>query len=733
MANRLPGVFVVGSALAFAACGGEGLTLPPEGEAANITVTWGDGQSGRVGTPLADSVVVQVTDVRGREVPNATVNFTFPDANGEATPAAVPTNSAGIAWAKVTLNAVGAISGLVEVPVDPGITPVRATFTATALPGDANEIVMVSGNEQSGAVGTDLREPLVVEVRDENGNPISGMPVTWTVAGGGSVTPTTTITGDNGQASVTRTLGPAAGQQTTLATADGLAGSPVTFTHVATAGTANRIIKVSGDGQSAPTSTEVRDPLVVQVLDANDNAIPNEPVTWVPASGGGSVSSPNTTTDAQGFASTRWTLGPSAGTNTVTAVASRAGTSTVAFTATATAGTPSATNSTVSASPGTITAGSGSSTITVTVRDASDNPVSGVSVTVTSSGSGNTITPPSASTGGTGVATFTFASTVAETKTITATAGGVELTQKPTITVQKASSTVEITSDEDDPSAVNEPITVEFTVRASGGVPTGAVTVRMDEAPNESCTGTLSNGTGSCSLTPTVPGTGTNNRRVIRATYAGDTRFSGDDDTENHRVTPVQAPNQPPTAAFTPPPCTAGSACQFTDGSTDADGTVVGWAWVFDDPASGSANESTLKNPTHTFASAGTYNVKLTARDDDGATDDVTETVTVTAAGNTAPVAVADAYSTPQNTVLTVGFPGLLGNDTDAEQPGNTLSSEIVTQPSTGFLTEFDTDGSFNYDPQSATPGMVVTFTYRVRDTQGAVSGPATVSITITE
>ena len=43
---------------------------------------------------------------------------------------------------------------------------------------------------------------------------------------------------------------------------------PVTFTHTATAGSANRVEKFSGDGQSAVAGSELPNPLVVQVLDA---------------------------------------------------------------------------------------------------------------------------------------------------------------------------------------------------------------------------------------------------------------------------------------------------------------------------------------------------------------------------------------------------------------------------------------------------------------------------------
>ncbi len=301
------------------------------------------------------------------------------------------------------------------------------------------------------------------------------------------------------------------------------------------------------------------------------------------------------------------------------------GVGTATFNATATAGSVSAANSSVSASPSTVSVG-GTSTITVTVRDGSNNPVGGASVSLASSGEGNTIAPATATTESNGVATFTFSSTVAETKTITASAGGVTITDQATITVQKTSSTVEIESDEEDPSTVNEPILVQVTVRGSGGTPTGEVAITLSGG-SESCTAPLSNGAGSCSLIPTAAGPdGNNNRRIITATYAGDARFSGDTDTENHRVNPVPPANNPPTAAFTPPTCTVGQPCPFDDTSTDSDGSIASRSWTFQDGVPATSNDD---NPQITFASEGSKSVTLTVTDDDGASNSVTHSVTV--------------------------------------------------------------------------------------------------------
>ncbi|MDX2002162.1 MAG: PKD domain-containing protein [Chitinophagales bacterium] len=49
-----------------------------------------------------------------------------------------------------------------------------------------------------------------------------------------------------------------------------------------------------------------------------------------------------------------------------------------------------------------------------------------------------------------------------------------------------------------------------------------------------------------------------------------------------------------------------------------ATGNPVAWLWDFDDPGSGLNNFSTQQNPSHTFNTAGCYNVKLTVTDAQG-------------------------------------------------------------------------------------------------------------------
>jgi hypothetical protein len=102
---------------------------------------------------------------------------------------------------------------------------------------------------------------------------------------------------------------------------------------------------------------------------------------------------------------------------------------------TVTAGVPSAATSTVAASPTSIAVGTGTSTVTVTVRDANNNPVGGATVALSATGTGNTFTPASGASNTSGVFTATLQSSVAEAKTVSATAGGTPITQTASVTV----------------------------------------------------------------------------------------------------------------------------------------------------------------------------------------------------------------------------------------------------------------------------------------------------------
>jgi PKD repeat protein len=83
------------------------------------------------------------------------------------------------------------------------------------------------------------------------------------------------------------------------------------------------------------------------------------------------------------------------------------------------------------------------------------------------------------------------------------------------------------------------------------------------------------------------------------------------------------APNQPPTAALSSN-C-SDLTCSFdSGGSQDPDGTITGRYWDFGDGTS-----STDSNPSHTYSAAGNYTVTLTVTDNDGASDQATDQVSI--------------------------------------------------------------------------------------------------------
>ncbi|HET6545896.1 MAG TPA: pre-peptidase C-terminal domain-containing protein, partial [Rhodanobacteraceae bacterium] len=113
--------------------------------------------------------------------------------------------------------------------------------------------------------------------------------------------------------------------------------------------------------------------------------------------------------------------------------------------------------------------------------------------------------------------------------------------------------------------------------------------------------------------------------------------------------------NQPPVANFTF--TTSDLTASFTDTSTDSDGSISSRVWTFGDGGSSSAT-----NPSHTYASGGTYSVTLTVSDNDGGSDSKTQSVTVSSGGggsvlqNGVPV-TGLAASTGQSLMYTMVVP----------------------------------------------------------------------------
>ena len=299
-------------------------------------------------------------------------------------------------------------------------------------------ITAVAGNGQTGLVGAELSVPLVVRVDDAQGEPVANALVVFELAAsatGGDIAPDTAVTDADGEASSEWVLGGTEGQQSVTASVVGQS-LIATFSAQAERSSQLTLERLSGNGQEAEAGAALSEPLEVRLVDERGDGVPGRAVAWVVATGGGQASPETSVTDAEGVASTDWTVGDNPGTNTLNAVVSGVGV--VSFTATAVsdgAGVPSPSRSSVSASPDRIAAGTGISVITVTVLDAGGDPVAGVSVALAATGLGNVLTQPEGLTDANGRTTGTLQSVSPGTKVVSAVADDVELEQTVEVTV----------------------------------------------------------------------------------------------------------------------------------------------------------------------------------------------------------------------------------------------------------------------------------------------------------
>lgn len=198
--------------------------------------------------------------------------------------------------------------------------------------------------------------------------------------------------------------------------------------------------------------------------------------------------------------------------------------------------------------------------------------------------------------------------------------------------------------------AVNQKPTAAFTLAATG------LQVSVDGSPSTDSDGTVASyawdygdgGTGTgVTATHTYAAEGT---YTVRLTVTDDKGATG---TTTQSVTVTRPPNQMPTAQFT---TSTDELVLSVDGSgsADSDGSIVSHAWDYGDGSTGSGVKD-----THTYASAGTYTVKLTVTDDRGGTDSSTKSVTVSL--NQSP----NASFTSSVSALKVSVDGSASSDPD--------------------------------------------------------------------
>ena len=321
--------------------------LPPSPPPVKVPTTLekvsGDDQSGQVSTQLSNPLVVRVLDQDGVALGGVSVSFSV-SPSGTLSASSATTGADGQASTRLTL---GSTAGSYTVTVSvtkPDSTKLEVSFTATATapPKVPTTLEKVSGDGQSGQVSTQLSNPLVVRVLDQDGVALGGVSVSFSVSPSGTLSTSSATTGSNEQASTRLTLGSTIGTYTVTASVTKPDGTKleVSFTATATAPpkVPTTLEKVSGDDQSGQVNTQLSNPLVIRVLDQDGVALGGVSVSFS-VSPSGTLSTSSVTTGSNEQASTRLTLGSTPGTYTVTASVTKPdGTKLeISFTVTATA------------------------------------------------------------------------------------------------------------------------------------------------------------------------------------------------------------------------------------------------------------------------------------------------------------------------------------------------------------------------------------------------------------
>jgi lysophospholipase L1-like esterase len=182
----------------------------------------------------------------------------------------------------------------------------------------------------------------------------------------------------------------------------------------------------AGDGESAAAGSPVATPPAVKVSDPLGNGVPGVAITFAVASGGGTITGATATTNASGIATVgSWTLGTTAGPNTLTASGTDLTPASVTFSASGVAGAPT-TVAAVAGDNQTATAGGPVATLpAVKVTDANGNAVAGFAVVFAPTSGSGSVTGGSVVTNASGIATVGswILGTVPGPQTLTATAG----------------------------------------------------------------------------------------------------------------------------------------------------------------------------------------------------------------------------------------------------------------------------------------------------------------------
>ena len=300
------------------------------GAAKNQQIDSGNNQSGSAGQLLAAPLVVKVIDQFGNGIPNREVTFTVNQGggkiNGTLASAKQQTNAGGLAQVTYKLGPTAGDTNKVTAAAT-GLN----TLTFVSFAAIPRNVIPQGGTPTVGSAAKKLSQPLSVKVTDASGKAISGYPVTFIIKqGGGKLNQDSTRislpTDGSGVANAFLTLGPTPDVMNRVE-------AYVTFnnqklpnpvlTYSVKAAPLKNLTAAGGEDQAGPACEPLAQPFKAKVADSLGVGVAGQLVTFLVVKGGGKLNanldSVKVTTDADGMAQSKLTLGPAPGTNQVMA------------------------------------------------------------------------------------------------------------------------------------------------------------------------------------------------------------------------------------------------------------------------------------------------------------------------------------------------------------------------------------------------------------------------------
>ena len=301
--------------------------------ASKMVKVFGDGQSTIQGTACQSPFVVRVLDQNGNPREKVQVAWGITTGEGHLSDRYTLTSDDGIAASTLDELDRRSPDAVIRATALGSKGTLTADFNVTATQRTLTDLVILTGNNQSGITGRELRGSLQVLALDQNDDVLPNIAITFAVtAGDGSLSTLSAVTANNGVAITNWMLGDA-GTNTCTATSGT---HTVTFTATA-ADIAYSLHLRYGNNQVGIVGQRLPGALVLRVTDQLGEPIEGVIVTWTVLTGEGTLqSSPQTESDLRGYAFARWQLGETVGEQTLEASVG-SGDDEVTYTFTATA------------------------------------------------------------------------------------------------------------------------------------------------------------------------------------------------------------------------------------------------------------------------------------------------------------------------------------------------------------------------------------------------------------